>query len=239
MAEKKAVVTIDGPSGAGKSTISRELAARLHYTYLDTGAMYRAVGFKVREAGLKLDDEEGRAALPGLMDKIEINLAPAAAANEETRVFVNGSEVSAVIRTAEMGMVASRVSAEGVVREKLTEMQRRLGARGGVVAEGRDTGTVVFPQAEHKFYLDASPAERARRRQRQLKEKGQEVEYEELLAQITKRDHDDAARSLAPLKPAEDAVIVDTSAMTIEEVVSCLLAKIRAGAAGRSTTGQT
>jgi len=239
MAEKKAVVTIDGPSGAGKSTISRELAARLHYTYLDTGAMYRAVGFKVREAGLKLDDEEGRAALPGLMDKIEINLAPAAAANEETRVFVNGQEVSAVIRTAEMGMVASRVSAEGVVREKLTEMQRRLGARGGVVAEGRDTGTVVFPQAEHKFYLDASPAERARRRQRQLKGKGQEVEYEELLAQITKRDHDDAARSLAPLKPAEDAVIVDTSAMTIEEVVSCLLAKIRAGAAGHSTTGQT
>jgi cytidylate kinase len=227
MAEKKAVVTIDGPAGAGKSTISRLLAARLHYTYLDTGALYRAVGFKVREAGLELDDEAGRAALPGLLDEIEIYLAPAASADNETRVFVNGQEVSAVIRTAAMGMIASRVSAEGVVREKLTEMQRRLGARGGVVAEGRDTGTVVFPQAEHKFYLDASPEERARRRQLQLKEKGQEVEYRELLAQIVKRDHDDASRSLAPLKPAEDAVIVDTSAMTIEEVVSFMLTKIQ------------
>jgi len=235
MAEKKAVITIDGPSGAGKSTISRELAARLHYTYLDTGAMYRAVGFKVREAGLKLDDEAGRAALPGLLDKIEILLAPAVSPADETRVFVNGQEVSAAIRTAEMGMVASRVSAEAIVREKLTELQRRLGAQGGVVAEGRDTGTVVFPQAEHKFYLDATPEERARRRQRQLREKGQEVGFGELLAQITKRDHDDAARSLAPLKPAADAVIVDTSAMTIDEVVSFMLAKIRVATKDRST----
>jgi cytidylate kinase len=227
MAEHQAVVTIDGPAGAGKSTISRLLAARLHYTYLDTGAMYRAVGFKVKEAALKLDDEVDRAALPGLLDGIEIDLAPAVAPEDEIRVFVNGQEVSAAIRTADMGMVASRVSAEGVVRERLTEMQRRLGAKGRVVAEGRDTGTVVFPRAEHKFYLDASPEERARRRQLQLKEKGQEVAFGELLAQITKRDHDDAARALAPLKPAEDAVIVDTSAMTIEEVVSFLLAKIR------------
>ena len=133
MAEKRAVVTIDGPSGAGKSTISRQLAARLHFTYLDTGAMYRAVGFKVREVGLDLDNEAARTALPGLLNDIEIGLAPSASPDEETRVFVNGQEVSAAIRTAEMGMVASRVSAERVVREKLTEMQRRLGAKGGVV----------------------------------------------------------------------------------------------------------
>ena len=227
MAEKQGVVTIDGPSGAGKSTISRLLAARLEYTYLDTGAMYRAVAFKVREAGLDLEDASDRAVLPGLLAEIDITLAPAASADDDARVFVNGEEVSAAIRTAEMGMAASRVSAEPVVREKLTEMQRRLGGRGGIVAEGRDTGTVVFPQAQYKFYLDANPEERARRRQLQLREKGQEVEFHILLEQITKRDNDDSARSLAPLKPAPDAVIVDTSTMGIEEVVSHMLEKIQ------------
>ena len=230
MAEKQGVVTIDGPSGAGKSTISRLLAARLDYTYLDTGAMYRAVAFKVREAGLDLEEASDRAALPGLLAEIDITLAPAASADDDALVFVNGEEVSAAIRTAEMGMVASRVSAEPVVREKLTEMQRRLGSRGGVVAEGRDTGTVVFPQAQYKFYLDANPEERARRRQLQLREKGQEVEFHILLEQITKRDNDDSARSLAPLKPAPDAVIVDTSAMSIEEVISHMLEKIQSSA---------
>jgi cytidylate kinase len=225
-------VTIDGPSGSGKSTISRLLAARLGYTYLDTGAMYRAVGLKVKEAGLDLDVEAGRAALPGLLAEIDITLAPAASADDDARVFVNNKEVSHLIRTAEMGMVASRVSAEPVVREKLTEMQRQIGSRGGIVAEGRDTGTVVFPQAEHKFYMDASPEERARRRQLQLREKGQEVDFQILLEQIIKRDHDDSARSLAPLKPAVDAVIVDTSSMSIEAVVSTMLKKIQSSALG-------
>jgi cytidylate kinase len=232
MAEKQGVVTIDGPSGAGKSTISRLLAARLEYTYLDTGAMYRAVGLKVKEAGLDLDDAAGRAALPGLLAAIDITLAPSASADDDARVFVNGEEVSKAIRTAEMGMVASRVSAEPIVREKLTEMQRRLGSKGGIVAEGRDTGTVVFPQAEYKFYLDASPEERARRRQLQLREKGQEVEFQILLEQIIKRDHDDSARSLAPLRPAPDAVIVDTSSLSIEAVVSHMLEKIQSSALG-------
>jgi cytidylate kinase len=129
-----------------------------------------------------------------------------------------------------MGMVASRVSAEPVVREKLTEMQRQIGSRGGIVAEGRDTGTVVFPKAEYKFYMDASPEERARRRQLQLREKGQEEDYQKLLEQIIKRDHDDSARSLAPLTPAQDAVIVDTSAMSIEAVASHMLEKIQSSA---------
>ena len=230
MAEKQGVVTIDGPSGAGKSTISRLLAARLDYTYLDTGAMYRAVAFKVKQAGLDLEEAAARAALPGLLATIDITLAPAASPDDDARVFVNGEEVSNVIRTAEMGMVASRVSAEAVVREKLTEMQRRLGGKGGIVAEGRDTGTVVFPRAQYKFYLDANPEERARRRRLQLKEKGQEVDYRILLEQITKRDSDDSARSLAPLKPAPDAVIVDTSSMSIEAVVSHMLEKIQSSA---------
>ena len=230
MSKKLGIVTIDGPSGSGKSTISRLLAARLGYTYLDTGAMYRAVGLKVKEAGLDLDEKAGRAALPDLLAGIDITLAPAASADDDARVFVNGKEVSHLIRTAEMGMVASRVSAEPVVREKLTEMQRQIGSRGGIVAEGRDTGTVVFPKAQYKFYMDASPEERARRRQLQLREKGQEEDYQKLLEQIIKRDHDDSARSLAPLTPAQDAVIVDTSAMGIEAVVSHMLEKIQSSA---------
>ena len=230
MAEKQGVVTIDGPSGAGKSTISRLLAARLVYTYLDTGAMYRAVAFKAKQAGLDLEEALDRAALPDLLAEIDITLAPAASADDDARVFVNGEEVSKLIRTAEMGMVASRVSAEPVVREKLTEMQRRLGSKGGIVAEGRDTGTVVFPQAQYKFYLDANPEERARRRQLQLKEKGQEEDFQTLLEQITKRDHDDSSRSLAPLQPAPDAEIVDTSSMSIEAVVSHMLKKIQSSA---------
>ncbi len=222
-----AVITIDGPSGAGKSTISRLLAARLNYTYLDTGAMYRAVGLKVRQAGIDLDDPADRPRLVALLDTLDLRLAPAAGEGRDVRVFLDNIEVSAAIRTAEMGMVASRVSAEPEVRRKLTEMQQQLGRAGGVVAEGRDTGTVVFPQAEYKFYLDAGPEERARRRWEQLKEKGQQVDKEELLAQIRKLDHDDRSRALAPLTPAADAVIIDSTAMTIDQVVEGLLARIR------------
>ncbi len=222
-AKKGAIITIDGPSGAGKSTISRMLADRMHYTYLDTGAMYRAVGLKVKREGLDLDKAEDLERLPDLLEKIDLKLAPG---GEDTRVFLDGEEVSQTIRTAEMGMVASRVSAEKAVREKLTEMQRQLGSDGAVVAEGRDTGTVVFPKAEYKFYLDASPEERAHRRQLQLKEKGQEEDFQGLLEQILKRDRDDSSRSLAPLKAAEDAVIVDSSSMSIVEVVRFVMDRI-------------
>ncbi|OGQ97557.1 MAG: cytidylate kinase [Deltaproteobacteria bacterium RIFOXYD12_FULL_57_12] len=227
MSEKKgAVVTIDGPSGSGKSTISRMLAARLHYTYLDTGAMYRAVGLKVRQAGIDLDNPADRPRLVKLLAELDLQLALAARAGEETRVFLDGEEISAAIRTAEMGLVASRVSAEPVVRQKLTEMQRQFGLQGGVVAEGRDTGTVVFPQAAYKFYLDASPEERARRRWEQLREKGQEMDRQEILAQIEKRDRDDSSRALAPLSAAPDAIIIDSSVLSVEAVVEVMLARM-------------
>ncbi len=226
MTEKNGLITIDGPSGAGKSTISRLLAARLQYTYLDTGAMYRAVGLKTKRRGLDLDTDEGKKELAEILDTLDLQLLPAPSAAEESRVILDGEDVSRAIRTADMGMVASRVSAEPVVRKKLTILQQEMGAAGRVVAEGRDTGTVVFPRAEYKFFLVASAEERARRRQLQLHEKGQEEDFQELLEQIIKRDRDDSSRSLAPLKAAEDAITIDSSTMTIEEVVNTMLQMI-------------
>ena len=226
MVEKKNIVTIDGPSGAGKSTISKLLAANLNYTYLDTGAMYRVVGLRVERSGLDLEAENARKKLVRLLDTLDVALA-AGEEGQETRAFLNGEDVSDAIRTPELAMVASRVSAEPEVRKKLTEMQRAIGSSGAIVAEGRDMGTVVFPEAKHKFFLDATPEERARRRQKQLQEKGQKVEFEKLVAQIQKRDRDDSSRSLAPLQPAADAVVIDSSQMSIDEVVSFMLKAVR------------
>ncbi|MBU0731088.1 MAG: (d)CMP kinase [Proteobacteria bacterium] len=211
------MITIDGPSGAGKSTISRMLASRLGYTYLDTGAMYRAVGLKINRLGIDLADTR---AMEEMFENLDLSLAPGGV---HTKVLLGQEDVSEAIRTPEMGMVASRVSAEKIVREKLTELQRQIGGRGCVVAEGRDMGTVVFPGAACKFYLDATPEERAGRRQDQLREMGQDVSFDEILAQIIKRDHDDSARALAPLKPADDAIIVDSSNMNADEVVAFML----------------
>jgi cytidylate kinase len=225
MSEKKNIVTIDGPSGAGKSTISKLLASRLHYTYLDTGAMYRVVGLQVERSGLDLEEDGAREKLAQLLAGLDLQLAPGEE-GKETRAFLNGEDVSDAIRTPEMAMVASRASAEPEVRKKLTEMQRKIGNNGAIVAEGRDMGTVVFPDAMHKFFLDASPEERAMRRQKQLAGNGQKIEFQELLAQIQKRDRDDSSRSLAPLHPAEDAVIIDSSEMNVEEVVSFMLAAV-------------
>jgi cytidylate kinase len=225
MVEKKNIITIDGPSGAGKSTISKLLATRLHYTYLDTGAMYRVVGLQVVRSGLDLEAEGAREKLMEVLADLEMSLAPGGE-GQESRAFLHGEDVSDAIRTPEMAMVASRVSAEPEVRQKLTEMQRTIGSKGAIVAEGRDMGTIVFPQARFKFYLDASPEERARRRQKQLLQQGRKVGYDEILTQIQKRDRDDSSRSLAPLKPAADAIVIDTSKMSIDEVVSFMLATV-------------
>ena len=226
MSENKNIVTIDGPSGAGKSTISKLLAANLHYTYLDTGAMYRVVGLQVERAGLDLETEGAGKKLIQLLTGLDMTLA-SGEEDGETRAFLDGEDVSDAIRTPEMAMVASRVSAQVEVRKKLTEMQRTIGNNGKIVAEGRDMGTIVFPAALHKFFLDATPEERAKRRQKQLAENGKEIEYQEILAQIQKRDRDDSSRSLAPLQPAEDAVVIDSSAMSIDEVVSYMLTAIK------------
>jgi len=215
------IITIDGPSGSGKSTVSRLLARRLRYTYLDTGAMYRAVGLAASRKNIELVESK---AIKDLLDAIRITLLPG---KDDTKVLLNGEDVSLTIRSADMGMVASKISALPSVRKKLTSLQQEIGLAGRVVAEGRDMGTVVFPDSKNKFFLSATPQERARRRTEQLKEKGEAPAYDEILQQIIKRDQDDSSRTLAPLKPADDAVIVDSSTMTIDEVVQFMLNSIK------------
>ncbi len=220
MSEKREIVTIDGPSGVGKSTISRRVAAALGYTYLDTGAMYRTVALFLQRLQIDLGDEQ---AVGSALSGMNLQLFPAEREDGDVGVMVNGQDVSSAIRTPEMGMLASRVSAIPAVREKLTEMQQAIGQQGKIVAEGRDTGTVVFPDARWKFYLEADLGERARRRVAQLRSAGQEVDAQELLAMIVKRDRDDQKRILAPLQKADDALSIDTTSLGIDEVCAKML----------------
>lgn len=224
MLESCDIVTIDGPSGVGKSTLSRRVARELGYTYLDTGAMYRAVAFYLQGKGVSLDDD---ATLSSSLAEMELQLLPADQEDGDVGVVVDGRDISQMIRTGEMGMMASRVSALSVVRGKLTVMQQLIGSKGRVVAEGRDTGTVVFPNARWKFYLEANPEERARRRAEQLRLRGENVDFQELLAMIVQRDHDDQTRAIAPLCKAEDAVIIDTSSISIEVVSQQIIQLVR------------
>ncbi len=221
MVKKKGlVIAIDGPSGAGKSTVARRLAKRLGYTYIDTGAMYRAIGWKAKQEGI---DPANETALAGLCGRIQVLLTNDA---DDPRIAVDGIDVSEAIRTPEMGMMASAVSKSPAVRARLLSLQRDLGARGGVVMDGRDIGTVVFPDAEVKFYLDASPEERGRRRYRELSAKGMEVDLDRITREIRERDCQDSGRTIAPLKRAEDAVLIDSSDREIDEVVEAMLANV-------------
>ena len=217
------IVAIDGPAGAGKSSVSKLLARRLGFTFVDTGAIYRAVALSARRQGIGYEQDE---ALAGLLGRIQIGFQ---VAEDENRVLLNGEDVSAAIRTPEISLGASAVSARKVVREGLLQLQRRLAlaAPVGAVLEGRDIGTVVFPDADLKFFLLAKPEVRARRRYEELFQKGTESSLDEVLADQTKRDHDDASRAIAPLKPAEDAVQVDSSELPLSEVVRRLERVIR------------
>ncbi len=219
------IITIDGPSGVGKSTVSRMVAAALGFTYLDTGAMYRGVACYLQRRGVDLGDEAGVARE---LEGLELELVPANGPEGEVGVIVCGEDVSAEIRTSQMAMAASAVSRLAPVREKLTAMQQRIGRQGRVVAEGRDTGTVVFPAAAHKFFLDASAGERARRRVLQLRAKGQQVNEEDILAQTIERDKNDRERALAPLRKAEDAMVIDTTELAVREVIDRVLDAVMA-----------
>jgi cytidylate kinase len=209
---RRIVVAVDGPAGAGKSTASRALAGRLGYAYVDTGGMYRAVGVIAHERGVPLDDDD---ALARLVDGLHFEVHDRGAG-----LAVDGNDVSAAIRRAEAGELASRVSTRPAVRERLVALQRELGAGGGVVMEGRDIGTVVFPHAEVKLYLTADPAVRARRRAMELRARGEAVDEAALAREIEARDRRDSARSHSPLRPAADALRLDTSAFTLEQVVA-------------------
>lgn len=203
------VIAVDGPAGAGKSTVSKIVAAKLGYTYIDTGAMYRAVGLKLLRTGTELAE---------IVDGIEIEL------DDKARVFLDGQEVTAEIRTPEISKLASDVSKFGFVRRKLTELQRKMAQRGSVIMDGRDIGTEVLPNADVKIFLTASLEERARRRFEELKAKGQAADFDAVKTEIALRDKQDTEREIAPLRQAADAVLVDSTNLTIEQVVAQILA---------------
>ncbi|MBM4123337.1 MAG: (d)CMP kinase [Nitrospira sp.] len=220
--EQRLIVTIDGPAGAGKSTVAKLLALRLGYLYLDTGALYRAVAWKVRQAGVDPSDHEAVATLlPATTVTMEYR-------PERARVSVDQQDVTEEIRTPDISRLASVVSAIPAVRDWLLPVQRRIGSAGGVVAEGRDLGTRVFPAADVKFFLEADMEVRAARRHRELTAAGHAAPLNETRRDIHTRDTQDRSRDIAPLVPASDASVVDTSVLTAEQVVDRMMAVIAA-----------
>ncbi|MGC8735686.1 MAG: (d)CMP kinase [Dissulfurimicrobium sp.] len=209
------IITIDGPAGAGKSTISRLLAARLGYKYLDSGAMYRAVAWIVKKNGLDVTDEE---AVSGLLKTIRLDFD-----FNNNKIIMNCKDISDIIRGPEMDALSSAVSRLKPVRDYLTRCQREIGGKNNIVAEGRDMGTVVFPAADFKFFITASTPERAMRRMRQLEAIGKTVNYHDMLLQIEARDAADSTRDLAPLKMAPDAYFIDTTGLTANDVLEKIL----------------
>lgn len=210
-------VAIDGPAGAGKSTIAKRVAKEENFIYVDTGAMYRAIGLYIVRNGIDIHDKDAvEAAAPNA--KVSLTYE-----NGEQVVVLNGENVNGFIRTEEVSQAASVTSAYPVVRELLFEMQQTLAKENDVVMDGRDIGTVVLPNAQAKIYLTASVEERARRRFEEYKNKGVDVDIEELKKEIAQRDHQDMTRKIAPLKQAKDAVLVDSSNMNIDEVTECIL----------------
>jgi len=215
------IIAIDGPAGAGKSTVSKILAQRLGYVFLDTGAMYRAVAVEAEKKGIQPDDEPS---LENLCQDLTISFHPE---GEEQKVFCQGVDVTEKIREPHIGMLASRVSMKKPVREAMVRLQRQAGAKGKIVVEGRDTTTVVFPEARFKFFLVAEPEERARRRYRELVNKGVAARLEDIQEEINKRDEQDSSRDLAPLRAPEDAFFIDSTESTPEEVVEEIIKSIR------------
>ncbi|MGB5218812.1 MAG: (d)CMP kinase [Smithella sp.] len=218
--EKKPIITIDGPAGAGKSTVSKILAKKFNYVYLDTGALYRALAYKALKTGISIDDP---AALEDLCANTEVFLKNV---NGHLRVYVDGEDVEKKIRTEEVGLTASKISTFPIVREKLLELQREAGVRGGIVVEGRDMGSVVFPKADFKFYLDASIDERTKRRHKELLLRNDTPRYESIKKDMQARDKQDSQREIAPLKAPEGAIIIDSDHLSIEGVVEKIISNV-------------
>ncbi len=226
MSARPFIVAIDGPAGAGKSTASRQVAARLGFAMVDTGAIYRAVALAATRRGVALDDDAG---LAGVLPAVDVRFAPPAAPGHAQRVLLGDEDVSVLIRTPAMSLGASKVSARPVVRAGLLELQRRLAlapANAGAVLEGRDIGTVVFPDADVKFFLTASAEERARRRHAELRAKGDPQSFEEVLQDQLRRDRDDSQRAVAPLRPADDAIVIHTTGIPLGDVVDRIVREV-------------
>ncbi len=213
-------IAIDGPAGAGKSTIAKFLAKDLELIYVDTGALYRAIGYYMVDNGVSIEDD---AAVIAALDGVRVSLAYV---DGEQRVFVNDTDVSNRIRTPQISMAASKVSAIPAVRAFLLQLQRDIAATNSVIMDGRDIGTTILPNADVKIFLTASPEARAERRYKELIEKGEQVTFEDVLADMVKRDYDDAHRAASPLRKAEDAIEVDTGELTLEESIAKMKAVI-------------
>ena len=218
---KRLIIAIDGPSGVGKSTLSQKLAAELDYLNIDTGAMYRSVAVLVKEQQIDPQDSER---LETLCRHLTIHFVRG---SDGERVFANNIDVTTAIRTPEITQLTPQVAEQPVVREALVRIQREMGKDGGVVLEGRDIGTVVFPHADIKFFLVASAEERGKRRYEELRQKGLAVDLEQTIAAIQARDTADSGRTLSPLKQAEDAVVIDTTHLSIDGVLDEMLRVVR------------
>ncbi|MGA6972271.1 MAG: (d)CMP kinase [Candidatus Binatus sp.] len=221
MSRREPIIAIDGPVGAGKSVAARELARALGFSYLNTGAMYRAVAIAAREAGVSPDDANVEARLAPVLEKIKIKF-------DGENISLNGRDVTAIISEPEIGDLASRFSAIPSVRARMRDLQRAAGADGGVVMEGRDIGTAIFPDAEFKFFLVADMKVRAHRRFEELMKKGATVSEHDVLEQLIERDRRDSGRELAPLRRAEDAIEIDSTKLSVEAVVATMKEKINA-----------
>lgn len=214
-------VAIDGPAGAGKSTIAKMAAKKLNFIYVDTGALYRTLGLSAKITNTDIHNSES---LERLLEESRVELK---FINSEQRVFLNGEDVSDKIRTLDMGAAASEISTIPRVREHLLGMQRSFSESSNVIMDGRDIGTVVLPNADVKIFLTASPECRAKRRQLDFAQKGEVVDYEEVLQQIIKRDYQDSHREIAPLKPAKDSILIDTSSLDLEQSAEKVMSVIK------------
>ena len=215
------IITIDGPAGGGKSTVSRLLAKKINFLYLDTGAMYRAVALQVERKGIDFSDEKK---LRKLCKGLNLHFKTESG---ESKLYIGKEDISQAIRSSEMDMLSSRVSANKEVREAMTGLQRKIGSKGMLVAEGRDMGTIVFPDADYKFFITASHEIRAERRYRERISRGESVSKAEVERELRKRDDQDRTRSIAPLRPAKNAKIIDTSELNPDQVVDIILTDIR------------
>lgn len=227
MKRPRPIIAIDGPVGVGKSTVARALARELGFRYVNTGAMYRSVAVAARERGLRADQSDIEQRLTELLDKLAMTF-------EGERIYIDGRDITPMLGEPEIGELASRLSTFAVVRQRMRELQQAMGRDGGLVMEGRDIGTAVFPDAEFKFYLDAEVEIRADRRFAELAAKGVAISREQVLAQLIERDRRDKGRELAPLRCADDAFVIDSSRFTVAQVLAQIQSRIKMGRDARA-----